>query len=298
MAYAEQPDSQRDPWGRYPDDPDYGIPPRPAPAPAPEIPAPAPAPAPDPGQWPEDHQTPNEPGQRDPNLGGGLGSLLQPYSGSFQRPDMGGAARDAISWLPQLPNFNAPNVPQFQAFDYPQFQAPEAFHAPKGDEIYQDPSYQFRLEQGQKALESSAAGKGTLRTGGTLKDLLGYGQNFASQEYGNIYNRKLGENQQGWNNALDAYKTNFGSKLDTYKTNFGGKLDTFDRELQSAKAAYEPNVLRYTTEAQVGQRGAENAYDRAWNEYLQGYNQWRTGQNDIFDKLKWQSEFGLKAAGG
>lgn len=52
-----------------------------------------------------------------------------------------------------------------------------------------DPGYQFRMDQGQKALERSAAARGGLQSGGTLKALTNYGQNVASSEYQNAYNR-------------------------------------------------------------------------------------------------------------
>ena len=58
-----------------------------------------------------------------------------------------------------------------------------------GQDIYSDPSYQFRLQQGQDAIQSSAAAKGGLLSGATLKALQGYGQDMASQEYQNAYNR-------------------------------------------------------------------------------------------------------------
>ena len=58
-----------------------------------------------------------------------------------------------------------------------------------GQDVYDDPSYQFRLQQGQDAIQSSAAAKGGLLTGATLKTLQNYGQDAASQEYGNAYNR-------------------------------------------------------------------------------------------------------------
>ena len=70
-------------------------------------------------------------------------------------------------------------------FNWNQFQAPN---------LSEDPGYQFRLDQGVKAIDQSAAAKGTLRSGGTLKDIMGYGQDLASQEYGNAFNRAL----QGW----------------------------------------------------------------------------------------------------
>lgn len=58
-----------------------------------------------------------------------------------------------------------------------------------GQDIYDDPSYQFRLQQGQDSIQSGAAAQGGLLSGATQKALLNYGQEAASQEYGNAYNR-------------------------------------------------------------------------------------------------------------
>jgi len=52
-----------------------------------------------------------------------------------------------------------------------------------------DPGYQWRLQQGVNALQSSAASKGNLFSGATGKAMTDYGQNFASNEYNNAYNR-------------------------------------------------------------------------------------------------------------
>lgn len=52
-----------------------------------------------------------------------------------------------------------------------------------------DPGYQFRLDQGNQALERSQAAKGGLLSGGAMKDAMAYNQGQASQEYGNAYNR-------------------------------------------------------------------------------------------------------------
>ncbi len=52
-----------------------------------------------------------------------------------------------------------------------------------------DPGYDFRLSEGAKALERSAAARGTVLSGGTLKQLARYNQDFASNEFGNAYNR-------------------------------------------------------------------------------------------------------------
>jgi hypothetical protein len=52
-----------------------------------------------------------------------------------------------------------------------------------------DPGYQFRMDQGSQALQRSAAARGGLMNGGTLKALDRYGQDYASNEYSNAYSR-------------------------------------------------------------------------------------------------------------
>lgn len=59
-----------------------------------------------------------------------------------------------------------------------------------------DPSYQFRMAQGQKAIERSAAARGGLQSSGTLQAENKFGQDLASQEYQNAYNRFTGNQQQ------------------------------------------------------------------------------------------------------
>lgn len=63
------------------------------------------------------------------------------------------------------------------------------------------PGYQFRLSEGQKALENSAAARGGLFSGATGKALTNYGQNSASQEFDNYINRLFGQQQMGANVA-------------------------------------------------------------------------------------------------
>jgi hypothetical protein len=53
----------------------------------------------------------------------------------------------------------------------------------------QDPGYAFRMAEGMKALERSAAARGGLLSGATLKGTQRYGQDLASQEYQNAFNR-------------------------------------------------------------------------------------------------------------
>jgi hypothetical protein len=61
--------------------------------------------------------------------------------------------------------------------------------------VANDPGYQFRLAEGQKALERSAAARGGLNSGAFMKGLDRYSQGLASDEYQNAW----GRNQAGLN---------------------------------------------------------------------------------------------------
>jgi hypothetical protein len=69
----------------------------------------------------------------------------------------------------------------YQTFGMNQFQA--------------DPGYAFRMSEGMKALERGAAARGGLLSGGTLKATQRFGQDLASQEYTNAFNRYQAERQ-------------------------------------------------------------------------------------------------------
>ena len=57
------------------------------------------------------------------------------------------------------------------------------------DQFTQDPGYGFRLSEGMKALDRTAAARGGLLSGATLKAAQRYGQEMGSQEYMNAFNR-------------------------------------------------------------------------------------------------------------
>jgi hypothetical protein len=61
------------------------------------------------------------------------------------------------------------------------------------DKFKADPSYAFRMSEGMKALERSAASRGGLLSGATLKGIQRYGQDLASTEYQNAFNRYQAE---------------------------------------------------------------------------------------------------------
>jgi hypothetical protein len=82
-----------------------------------------------------------------------------------------------------------------------------------------DPGYNFRLGEGMKALERQTAARGGLISGGALKAAQRYGQDFASNEFGNAYNRmaglaSLGPSSAGVMNSLGTtYASGAGSTM-------------------------------------------------------------------------------------
>ena len=58
-----------------------------------------------------------------------------------------------------------------------------------------DPGYGFRMSEGMKALERGAAARGGLLSGAALKGVQRFGQDLASQEYQNAFNRYQAERQ-------------------------------------------------------------------------------------------------------
>jgi hypothetical protein len=57
------------------------------------------------------------------------------------------------------------------------------------DQFQQDPGYAFRMSEGMKALEGSAAARGGLLSGNALRGIQRFGQDLASQEYQNAFTR-------------------------------------------------------------------------------------------------------------
>lgn len=91
------------------------------------------------------------------------------------RKDLSPYTQAGTSALAQIMGGMGPNGQFMQAYS--------------GQDIYDDPSYQFRLQQGQDGIQSGAAAQGGLLSGATQKALLNYSQEAASQEYNNAYNR-------------------------------------------------------------------------------------------------------------
>ena len=131
--------------------------------------------------------------------------------------------------------YAGPIAPDFNFKPVPGFTPPPAFQRPNPDQLFNSPGYQFRVNQGNQALQNSAAAKGLTRTGGTLKDFIDYNQNFASQEYGQEFNRAR---------------------------------DIYDRTYQAQKDQFAPKLAEWQTLSQAEMAKALAAYQRPWEMYM------------------------------
>ncbi|HEV2275649.1 MAG TPA: hypothetical protein VGR96_15865 [Acidobacteriaceae bacterium] len=94
------------------------------------------------------------------------------------------------------------------------------------DMMTADPGYQFRLQQGQEALQAAAAANGGALSGNTLEALTNYNQGFASNEFQNAYNR-----------ALQGYLTNMGQQQNLASLGLGATQYAGNTGLTAAEGA-------------------------------------------------------------
>jgi hypothetical protein len=131
------------------------------------------------------------------------------------------------------------------------------------DQFRADPGYSFRMSEGMKGLERSAAARGGLLSGSMFKGIQRFGQDLASQEYQNAFNR-YGVERERRLNPLQS---------------LAGVGQTTSRELGAAGTQMAGNVGNLITGGAAarasGYVGQANALTGALNtglNYYQGQN--------------------------
>lgn len=165
----------------------------------------------------------------------------------------------------------------------------KTFTRPSPEDIANDPSFKFQFEQGIGALQRSAAAKGTLLTGGTMKDLEAFGQGLASTFDDKYYNRALGENQMGYSRDLGEYginRENFYTNQDNlFNRNYSlaqlgqqaaGQLGQYG----SSYSGLGAGLMTGAGNAQAaGTVGSANAYTPLYGTAADLFNQWWQSRN-------------------
>lgn len=139
------------------------------------------------------------------------------------------------------------------------------------DQFQADPGYAFRLSEGQKALDRSAAARGGLISGSALKAATRFGQDMGSQEYTNAFNRYQAERQ---------------ARLGPLQS-LAGVGQTSANMLGQAGQAYATGAgeaLGAGAQARAsGYMGAANAISGGVNQYM-NYNQ-NQAQNSLLQQV-------------
>ena len=162
-----------------------------------------------------------------------------------------------------------------------------------------DPGYNFRLSEGLKALDRQAAARGGMMSGAALKAAGRYGQEAASQEYGNAFNRFQTNRASQAGLFTDAYNRNRTRQLDEF-SRLGGLMTSGQNAAagtgasQAAFGSNAANLMSQGAQAMgqgvigagqataAGQLGAGNTYNNAINAALQGYQ--NNQMMDLFRK--------------
>ena len=139
-------------------------------------------------------------------------------------------------------------------------------------DLTQDPGYAFRMSEGMKALERSAAARGGLLSGGMLKGAQRFGQDLASQEYQNAYNR-----------ALTQYNTQVQRESTGYNrlAALAGIGQTATGQITNAAGQYGQNAANAITSAGAAQAGGYVGSANAMTGGLSTYLNYTQGQNLI-----------------
>jgi hypothetical protein len=150
-----------------------------------------------------------------------------------------------------------------------------------------DPSYQFRLQQGQQAVERSLAAKGMMNSGNAAIELQQYGQGAASQEYQAQHQRMIqslqGVSQQydtqmqrlmqmaGVNNdPTSAARLNQGnanintSRVQNANAYALGVQQNNNQGVQIANSNYNANEDRKIQQQQVNQQDNRSSLQQFW----------------------------------
>lgn len=138
--------------------------------------------------------------------------------------------------------------------------------------FYASPGYRFRLDEGSRAYDRSAAARGMLLSGAQVKAQTRYGQGVASDEFGNYTNRLaaiagLGQTGvQGAGNAASNYAVNAGNALGNQgmarASSYLGTANTISSAANGFFAA-APYLFRPRGSTGIGRSGADSAINWA-----------------------------------
>jgi len=162
----------------------------------------------------------------DQRLTGAMGQALSPYRSMAQGSGLDSIfsnyLRESMGQDPSQYRVNAPNM---------QYQNPlESVNQ------YLDPSMDFQMQQAQRGVEASAAGRGGLFSGAAGNQIAQNTQQIAQQGWGDAFNRAEQQRQA----ALGVQQQNFQNRMQGGQFNLGLDQTRLGNMGNALQAAYQP----------------------------------------------------------
>jgi hypothetical protein len=140
------------------------------------------------------------------------------------------------------------------------------------EDFQADPSYQFGLDEGNRGIEQSAAARGGVLSGATLKALSRFGINTANQEYGTQYNRFETNKANQFNRLSGIAGTGQASVNQT--GNAGSNMaNGISNNNANGYGQISSNIIGAGNASAAGTIGSANAWSNALSQGVNMYNQ-------------------------
>lgn len=143
------------------------------------------------------------------------------------------------------------------------------------DDFEADPGYQFRLDEGQKALDRRLAAGGQFYSGRSLKDTINYNQGMAKQEFGAAFDRFNVGNTNRFNRlaALSGIGQTAANQTGAAGQNYANQAGS--------------NMIGAGNAQAAGMVGQANAWNGAIGQGVSAYQ-----QNSLMNQLQAPSSYG------
>lgn len=166
-------------------------------------------------------------------------AYLQGAGGAAVSPDA-----SQTGSTPGIAPYTTPAVPDALATPY----AAPTFVAPTYEDLAADPGYRARLNTGVLARDRMAASKGSLLSGGYGKAIERYAQEFAGNEFKDLYGRRFGEFQTQAALGANARQVNQGEYQDAVQnamSQFNARQNTYQNLVNNNANQYATRYKAY-----------------------------------------------------
>lgn len=128
----------------------------------------------------------------------------------------------------------------------------------------ESPGYEFRLKEGQRAIEGSAAARGSVLSGAAQKAALRYGQDYATNDYDNFLAR--------YYQSLTPYQSLAGLGMTATQGTVNANTNAANQMGQYLQNMGNAQATGYINQANAVTGGINSSINNA----LAGYNAWRS----------------------